>query len=337
MIGPQASGRSLLVKPPLSKRRFLEWGIGVGLLSGAAWLLRRTASGTGEKIPEHISPAIFATRVVETRQGTIVYHTSGAGEPLVFLHGLAVGASSYEWSKIYPLFAHDYMVAAPDFIGFGESERPREALSVLEQVESLTSFLQATSQGQTAVIVASGVGCHAALLLAARHPERVRRLILFLPARLNTRAKLQALGFGNLGRLPFGNRTLYHNRVSQAAHLGACLQRAGLEGAALEEAVGIVGRCARQYGAEHAILKLVRQRETFDATARLADVTCPVTVLWPGRAVDFPASEASAMCEAIPRASLEILAELGWSAPLASPASLEEAIRRWLAPAPVNP
>lgn len=288
-------------------------------------------------MPDHISPAIFATRVVETRQGTIVYHTSGAGEPLVFLHGLALGASSYEWSKIYPSLAHGYMVAAPDLIGFGESERPRAALSAVEQVESLASFLQATCQGQPALIVASGVGCHVALLLSARHPERVRRLVLFLPARLDTRAKLQALGFGNLGRLPFGNRALYRNRVSQPSHVQACLQRAGLEGATLEEAVGIVGRCARQYGAEHTVLTLVRQRETFDATPRLADVACPVSVLWPGRSAEFPAAEASAVCEAIPRASLEILPELGWAAPLASPASLQEAVQRWLAPNPVYP
>lgn len=322
----------------MSKRRFLEWGIGVGLLSGAAWLLRRTvSSGGAERLPEQISPAIFATRVVETRQGTIVYHTSGAGDPLVFLHGLSVGASSYEWSKIYPSFAHGHMVAAPDSIGFGESERPRKALSIVEQVESLASFLQATCQGKTAVVVAAGLGCQAALLLAARHPERVRRLILFLPLRLNTRAKLQALGFGNLGRLPFGNHALYGSRISQASHVQTTLQTAGLEGTALEEAVGIVGRCARQYGAEHAILNLVRQRETFDATPRLADVACPVTVLWPGRAAEFPAVEASAVCEALPRASLEILPELGWSAPLATPIPLEEAIRRWLAPNPVQP
>ncbi len=107
------------------KKPALGVGLGVGLM-GAVFLavrygMQRVAR---QPLPDIISPAIFATRVCQTTHGEIVYHTSGAGEPLVFLHGIYPGASSFEWSRVYPQFAVGHEVIAPDLIGFGESNGP---------------------------------------------------------------------------------------------------------------------------------------------------------------------------------------------------------------------
>jgi pimeloyl-ACP methyl ester carboxylesterase len=43
---------------------------------------------------------------------------------LVFFHGFGGGSSAYEWSKVYPAFATEYRILAPDLIGWGRSEHP---------------------------------------------------------------------------------------------------------------------------------------------------------------------------------------------------------------------
>ena len=65
---------------------------------------------------------------VETQLGKIVYYVpalpkypgqrpADEPEPLVFLHGFGGGSSAYEWSKVFPAFASDYRVIAPDLLG----------------------------------------------------------------------------------------------------------------------------------------------------------------------------------------------------------------------------
>ena len=133
------------------------WGVslGAGLLGAFVLTLRYALRPSAKpKLPDAISPAIFATRIFYTSRGQVVYHESGLGGPLVFLHGVYVGASSYEWSKVYPHFAASHQVLAVDLLGFGESERPdvppalREPVSVIREeaerasgiVKNLLSF-----------------------------------------------------------------------------------------------------------------------------------------------------------------------------------------------------
>ena len=84
------------------------WGVslGAGLLGAFVLTLRYALRPSAKpKLPDSISPAIFATRIFYTSRGQVVYHESGQGGPLVFVHGVYIGASSYEWSKVYPHFA----------------------------------------------------------------------------------------------------------------------------------------------------------------------------------------------------------------------------------------
>src|SRR5882762_7159485 len=107
------------------KTRLFGVGLGAGL-AGAIFLALRYAVRPAAKgrLPDTISPAIFRTKVLHTSLGEMVYHESGSGPTLVFIHGAGPGASSYEWSKVYPQFTGTNRVLAPDLIGFGESARP---------------------------------------------------------------------------------------------------------------------------------------------------------------------------------------------------------------------
>src|SRR5215207_10680786 len=104
-----------------------RWELELGSVWLARWpWLRATAfvARRGNASRTTYLRAIFATRVTETIFGEMIYHISGSGDPVVFLHGIYLGASSYEWSKVYPHFTFGREVIVPDLIGFGESESP---------------------------------------------------------------------------------------------------------------------------------------------------------------------------------------------------------------------
>ena len=304
-------------------------GIGVGVLGAVALAVRYGMKRTArEPIPDAISPAIFATRVARTNFGEMIYHVSGSGEPLVFLHGVFLGASSYEWSRVYPRFVMGHEVIVPDIIGFGESERPRARMDAGDYAAALAEFLREVCPGQKPVLVASGLTAGLSLLLAARHPELLSQLVLLLPTGLKESGNWRALGIMSLSGIPWVRRFVYRNYLSRAPFIRAWLTRFALTnpGALTEEMVTILSTCAQQYGAEHAILGFLRGRIAFDIERRLHDVPVPVHILWPDRATGFSPDGGAAICSKLPRASLEILPGCGILAALENPDLVEAAI-----------
>ena len=242
---------------PWKQKPVLGIGIGVGLVGAVALAARYGfRRAPRERIPDDISPAIFATRVADTSFGEMVYHISGTGDPLVFLHGIYLGANSYEWSKVYPHFTLGRQVIVPDLIGFGGSERPDIAMDASDYAETLVEFLRNTCGDRRPAIVASGLTAGLALLLASRHPEHVERLVLLLPTGLKGAGKWAATGMATLVRLPGFNRFVYRNYLSRAPFIRGWLTKFALGNPARmnEEMVRALTTCAQQPGAEHAII-----------------------------------------------------------------------------------
>ncbi|TSA35848.1 MAG: alpha/beta hydrolase [Verrucomicrobiaceae bacterium] len=301
----------------------------MGVLGAVALALRYgVRRAAREPIPDTISPAIFATRVARTGFGEMIYHVSGSGEPLVFLHGVFLGASSYEWSKVYPRFVMDHEVIVPDLIGFGESERPSTPMDAADYVEALAEFLREVAPDRKPIVVASGLTAGISLLLAARHPELVSRLVVFLPTGLKESGKWRAMGMLALSGIPGVSRFVYRNYLARAPFIRGWLTRFALVDPAslTDEMVEILATCAQQYGAEYAILGFLRGRLAFDIERRLRDVAAPVHILWPDRATGFPIGGGEAIRARIPRASLEELSGCGILAALENPDLVTESI-----------
>ena len=58
-------------------------------------------------------------------RGGISYTVRGRGEPLVLIHGIYAGASSFEYRRVFAQLAEHHRVYAFDLLGFGLSDRPR--------------------------------------------------------------------------------------------------------------------------------------------------------------------------------------------------------------------
>ncbi|MEA3189126.1 MAG: hypothetical protein QOD99_2956, partial [Chthoniobacter sp.] len=238
------------------EKKLLGVGLGAGLL-GAVFVALKYAvrPATKSPVPDTISPSVFRTKVLHTSLGQMVYHECGTGPTLIFVHSICPGASSYEWSKVYPAFAANYRVIAPDLIGFGESARPHSHIVADDYARALAEFVRATCD-QPAVLIGSGLGGGLCVLIASQHPELVARMILLMPTGLREFGQRQLpLSTKLLAALPVLNDFLYRNHQSTRSAIREWLMEYGFANPSkvTEEIVEVYTTCAQQYGAEHAI------------------------------------------------------------------------------------
>jgi pimeloyl-ACP methyl ester carboxylesterase len=71
----------------------------------------------------------------------------------------------------------NYRVYVPDLPGFGDSDKPREALNVRELADWLAAWMPAIRL-ENAALLGNSFGCQVIADLAARHPDRVQQAIL---------------------------------------------------------------------------------------------------------------------------------------------------------------
>lgn len=103
------------------------------------------------------------------QQFNIFYQEIGQGEILLFLHGFPT--ASWDWNKIWESLSSDYQLIAPDFIGFGFSDKPKSYnYSILDQANLVEALVQ-ENRIQKCHILAHDYGDTVAQELLARYLE----------------------------------------------------------------------------------------------------------------------------------------------------------------------
>jgi pimeloyl-ACP methyl ester carboxylesterase len=110
---------------------------------------------------------------VDVPTGQMHYRFAGSGETVILLH--MSGSSSDEYEQVGNCLAPRYRVYAPDFPGFGCSDRPRGRYSLRMYAKSVISFMDSLAL-ESAVIAGNLVGANIAAHVAALCPQRVRGL-----------------------------------------------------------------------------------------------------------------------------------------------------------------
>ncbi len=113
--------------------------------------------------------------------GLRVRKAGDSGRVFVLLHGLV--ASGDYFGSTFDQLADDGQLIAPDLAGFGESiNAPVTDYGLAGQLEALDAAVNAASQAPHDVVVAGhSMGALVALWWAARHAERVRRVVAWNP------------------------------------------------------------------------------------------------------------------------------------------------------------
>jgi len=96
--------------------------------------------------------------------------------PLVMLHGwMDVGAS---FQFVVDALAHDRLVWAPDWRGFGLTATPRaDTYWFPDYLGDLDALLDALAPGQAVDLLGHSMGANVAMIYAGVRPQRVRRLV----------------------------------------------------------------------------------------------------------------------------------------------------------------
>ncbi len=112
---------------------------------------------------------------VDTVHGRVALTRSGAGQPVLLLHGIPGSAAS--WRQVARLLEHHAEVLVPDLLGFGNSDRPADlaTLHAQRQAQALADIVAALNIRSIAV-VGHDFGGPVALLLTQQAPCVVNRL-----------------------------------------------------------------------------------------------------------------------------------------------------------------
>jgi pimeloyl-ACP methyl ester carboxylesterase len=236
-------------------------------------------------------PHGFGQRSLSTSLGRVVYYTAegnpwekvGADtETLIFLHALGGGSSAYEWSKVYPAFAADYRILAPDLIGWGRSEHPARDYRVEDYVRTIVEFVKQTCN-RPATIVASGLTAAFTVRAAVENPDLFKSSILVTAAGLNDFGRNYSQDFfAQVVRTPILDRFFYSTGVATSFGIRSFLEQRQFAShdRVYPEIVEAYLQSAQQPNAEYAALAFVRGDLSFDLAQYIPQLTIPTALIY---------------------------------------------------------
>lgn len=241
------------------------------------------------------------------------YLEAGDGEPVVLLHGAGPGAAAeYAWYDTIPVLAAHYRVLAPDWLGFGRTEKPTTLNYTNEtQVEHVIRFID-TLCLEKVRLVGNSMGAYLAVRYALDHPENALQVFGIgsntiakamglaeaeTPARVamlaydGTEEKMRDFLDGILSRPP--SEDLIRNRNRMANRPGAPEARASYSSYA------------------RALRNDPNLQQRFSLRERLPRATIPIRMVWGAQDAFAPVALVAELRNLLPDIRIDILETAG--------------------------
>jgi pimeloyl-ACP methyl ester carboxylesterase len=250
-----------------------------GAALGAAALYKATAERRAAPLVNELGGE---SHELVWRGHRVAYTRHGSGSPVLLVHGLYAGASSYEWRETVGALAERYSVYAVDLLGFGLSARPSLRYSPALYQALLADVMARLDVGPL-VVAASALSAANVVALAARDPRHFAALALIEPTGVvlgrdrttTTKAATQVLM-----EAPFVGTAMYNALTSEASMLRFLEEHYANDRLVTEDLVDAYVQNARQPGGRHAVAALLGGRLNVDIRNALRRVQHHTLLLW---------------------------------------------------------
>ena len=310
------------------------------LLGGAAIGLPAVINASIARQARRIEPTVWGRRHRYAWDlADVVFQRLGAGEPVVLMHSFGPGHDSMEWRQAAERLAERFQVFAPDFPGWGQSERPTTALDGELYIEFLLDFLDDVVR-RRAVLVGSGLAAAYAVQVAIDHPELVRGLVLACPLGIDLASEepdLKDAVIHRLLKLPiFGTSALnlYTTRKGIQRYLAEEVYSDPEQ--VTDALVDHHYRGAHEPTNRAALAAYLSGYLNHRIGPALARLSTPTLLVWGRQAANPPVESADLWLSAIPNAELEVLEGVGMLPHAEAAAAFAERIGPFVAQLPAG-
>jgi pimeloyl-ACP methyl ester carboxylesterase len=286
----------------MKSMRWLLWAVAVLLVAVGISFWARPVSFYNEAVYLHECYSGVESSNVQVAGHRVHYLAEGpaAGPVVVLVHGL--GGHSEQWLNLSAyLVKAGYRVYIPDLPGYGRSEKPADfSYSVHDEAEAVVGFFDALGLKQVDLggwSMGGGIVQH----VAFRHPERVRRLMLFA-------------SIGIKQAPTFDVRLFTPSTPAELAQLNALLMPNP------PKAPDFVARDLLRISQERAwvIQRALDSMSTGqDATdSLLPQLKMPVLIVWGDKDRIIPLNQGETMHRLVPQSELDVITGCGHLAPV---------------------
>ena len=254
----------------------------------------------------------FVPKRFATREGVLRYVDEGRGSPIVLVHGTP--SWSFEWRAVIAALRSSHRVIAPDHLGFGLSDKPRQgAYRPADHARRLLALFDALDLRDVTLVV-HDFGGPIGLPIALERSERVRSVVVLnswlWPLGGDPRvARISRFVGSALGRFLYTQlnaspRWLLPASFARRERLPAAVHRQYLAPFARRDervAPWMLGR--ELVGSDDYYARLWSAREPL--------ANKPLTLVWGQKDPAFGAKELERWQQAFPHAAVQLLKDVG--------------------------
>ncbi len=273
-------------------------------------------------------------------EGDVFYKKVGSGPPLVLVHGIGAGCSSFEWRGVLASLSEKYTVYALDLPGFGKSDKPALAYTPEVFIQSIERFCREVvgigdGRGE-ADIIASSLSAAFVIALSQRDPSLFRRLVLVAPTGFEALAHepdpvASGAAYATL-KTPVLGTSIYNAIASRVGMREYLIRRIYHNPELVTDAlVAQYHTAAHQPGGESVLPAFVSGRLNLDVSGLFSGVVDLPLLVWGRHAKETPLHQAEPFLSANPNAKLEVIEGAGMLPHDEQPEAFLAAVRPFLA------
>jgi pimeloyl-ACP methyl ester carboxylesterase len=273
-----------------------------------------------------------------TPEGDVFYKKAGDGPPLLLVHGIGAGCSSYEFRHIFEALSEHHTVYALDLLGFGKSDKPSITYTHETYIKLIDDFLrQVVRVGdgrEEADVIATSLSAAYVISVSQRDPSLFRRLVLICPTGIEELAKPAgpaAVAVRGIFKSPILGSTLYNAIASRVGIRGYLARHIYADPSNVtDEVVEQYHTAAHQPGGENVLPSFISGFLNVNIKEAFKKVVDLPLIVWGQKAKETPVSQAEAFLVANPNAKLEVIQDAGMLPHEEQPEAFLAAVRPFL-------